>query len=153
MLRADPALGFIAIVWLFAVVWSEDTGAYFAGRFFGGPKLAPAISPGKTWSGAAGGTLAGILAGSVVILAAGIAWRPAHLVVAFLVVVAAQLGDLFESWIKRRFAVKDASNLVPGHGGLMDRLDGFIVAALVALFIGVLHGGGMRSPAEGLLQW
>ena len=152
ILRDDPALGLIAILWLFAVVWSEDTGAYFTGRYFGGPKLAPAISPGKTWSGAAGGTLAGIAAGSIVILAAGIAFRPMHVVVAFIVVVAAQLGDLLESAIKRHFAVKDASNLLPGHGGLMDRLDGFLLAALLALAIG-FASGGVQSPAAGLLLW
>lgn len=152
MLRDDPALGFIAIVWLFAVVWSEDTAAYFAGRYFGGPKLAPAISPNKTWSGAAGGTIAGVLAGNVVILLAGISWHPAHLLTAFAVVVAAQFGDLLESGIKRRFAVKDASSLLPGHGGLMDRLDGFIVAAALALAIGLAHGG-MGGPAAGLLLW
>jgi phosphatidate cytidylyltransferase len=152
MLRDDPALGFIAIIWLFAVVWAEDTGAYFAGRYFGGPKLAPAISPNKTWSGAAGGTIAGLIAGNAVILVAGISWHPAHLLVAFAVVVAAQFGDLLESAIKRRFAVKDASSLLPGHGGLMDRLDGFLVAAALALAIGFAHGG-MGSPAAGLLLW
>lgn len=152
MLRSDPAFGFIAIVWLFAVVWAEDTGAYFAGRYFGGPKLAVSISPNKTWSGALGGAVAGILAGNAVILFAGIAWHPAHLFLAFAVVVAAQLGDLLESAIKRRFAVKDASSLVPGHGGLMDRLDGFLVAAALALAIGIAHGGA-RSPAAGLLLW
>jgi phosphatidate cytidylyltransferase len=152
MLRDDPALGFIAIIWLFAVVWAEDTGAYFAGRYFGGPKLAPSISPNKTWSGAAGGTIAGLIAGNAVILLAGISWHPAHLLVAFAVVVAAQFGDLLESAIKRRFAVKDASSLLPGHGGLMDRLDGFLVAAALALAIGFAHGG-MRSPAAGLLLW
>jgi phosphatidate cytidylyltransferase len=152
MLRSDPAWGFIAIIWLFAVVWAEDTGAFFTGRFFGGPKLAVSISPGKTWSGAAGGTIAGILAGNIVILVAGIPWRPAHLALAFAVAVAAQLGDLLESAIKRRFAVKDASSLVPGHGGLMDRVDGFLFAAVLALAIGFVHGG-VRSPASGLLQW
>jgi phosphatidate cytidylyltransferase len=152
MLRSDPAWGFIAIIWLFAVVWAEDTGAYFTGRFFGGPKLAVSISPSKTWSGAAGGTVAGILAGNIVILVAGIPWRPAHLALAFAVAVAAQLGDLLESAIKRRFAVKDASSLVPGHGGLMDRLDGFLIAVALALAIGFVHGG-VRSPASGLLQW
>jgi phosphatidate cytidylyltransferase len=152
MLRADPEWGFVALIWLFAVVWAEDTGAYFAGRTFGGPKLAASISPNKTWSGAAGGTIAGIVAGNVVVLAAGISWRPAHIALAFAVVVAAQLGDLLESAIKRRFNVKDASSLVPGHGGLMDRLDGFLVAASLALAIGLVHGG-LRSPASGLLQW
>ena len=152
MLRNDPSLGFIAIVWLFAVVWAEDTGAYFTGRYFGGPKLAPAISPNKTWSGALGGTAAGVLAGNAVILLAGITWHPAHLALAFAAVVAAQLGDLLESAIKRRFAVKDASSLIPGHGGVMDRVDGFLVAATLALAVGLAHGGA-RTPAAGLLLW
>jgi phosphatidate cytidylyltransferase len=152
MLRSDPTLGFVAILWLFAVVWGEDTGAYFAGRYFGGPKLAVSISPNKTWSGAAGGTAVGLLAGNAVILLAGIAWHPAHLIVAFVIVTAAQAGDLLESAVKRRFAVKDASTLVPGHGGLMDRIDGFIVAAVLALAIGLAHGG-TQSPAAGLLLW
>jgi phosphatidate cytidylyltransferase len=152
MLRGDAEWGFLALVWLFAVVWAEDTGAYFTGRYFGGPKLAVSISPGKTWSGAVGGAVAGTLAGNAVILAAGTPWSPAHLVLAFAVAVAAQAGDLLESAVKRRFSVKDASNLVPGHGGLMDRLDGFIVAAVVALAIGLAHGG-VRSPSAGLLQW
>jgi phosphatidate cytidylyltransferase len=152
MLRSDPVWGFVAIVWLFAVVWAEDTGAYFVGRFFGGPKLAASVSPSKTWSGALGGMIAGILAGNIVILLAEIPWRPAHLALAFAVAVAAQLGDLLESAIKRRFNVKDASSLVPGHGGLMDRLDGFLIAATLALAIGLGHGG-VRSPASGLLQW
>lgn len=152
MLRSDPLLGLVAVLWLFAVVWSEDTGAYFAGRYFGGPKLAPSVSPNKTWSGAAGGTLAGVAAGALVVLAAGIEWRPAHVAVALLVVVAAQLGDLFESAVKRRFAVKDASALIPGHGGVMDRLDGFLMAAVAAVAIGLV-AGGIQSPARGLLTW
>lgn len=152
MLREHSTLGFVTILWLFAAVWASDTGAYFAGRAFGGPKLAPAVSPNKTWSGALGGTLAGMIAGLFVLLAAGIAWHPMHAVTTFLVIVAAQLGDLLESWIKRRFAVKDASGLLPGHGGVMDRLDGFLAAALVALVFG-LAAGGVQAPAMGLLSW
>lgn len=152
MLRGDMALGLVAVIWLFAVVWAEDTGAYFTGRFFGGPKLAPSISPSKTWSGALGGTLAGIVAGNIVVTSSGIVWHPMHVLIALIVVVAAQAGDLLESAVKRRFAVKDASGLIPGHGGLMDRLDGFLVAASVALALGLLFGGA-QAPAAGLLQW
>lgn len=151
VLRGDAEAGLVAVLWLFAVVWAEDSGAYFAGRYFGGPKLAPAISPKKTWSGAAGGTIAGIAAGTAVLLVAGIALLPAHFVIALVVVVAAQLGDLLESGIKRRFSVKDSGQLVPGHGGLMDRLDGFLFAAAVALAIGLAMGGS--RPAAGLLLW
>lgn len=152
MLRGDPGFGLVAILWLFALVWAEDTGAYFAGRLIGGPKLAVAISPSKTWAGAIGGTIAGVAAGSAVVLAAGIAWQPVHLLVAFVIVVAAQIGDLLESVVKRRFGVKDASTLIPGHGGMMDRIDGFLLAALAALLIGLLRGG-TQAPAAGLLAW
>src|SRR5690606_16437385 len=152
MLREHAAFGFIIVLWLFAAVWATDTGAYFAGRAFGGPKLAPSISPKKTWSGAIGGTLAGLVASQLVLFAGGVAWHPMHTAAAFLVIVAAQFGDLFESAIKRRFAVKDASTLLPGHGGVMDRLDGFLFGALVALIIGLI-AGGVQAPAAGLLSW
>lgn len=152
MLRTDPDFGLAAIFWLFAVVWAEDIGAYFAGRAIGGPKLAVNISPNKTWAGAAGGTLAGVIAGSLVVVAAGIEWRFAHLAVAFAVVVAAQFGDLLESAVKRRFGVKDASALIPGHGGMMDRVDAFLLAATAALAIGLVRGGS-GAPAAGLLSW
>jgi phosphatidate cytidylyltransferase len=152
VLRSDTGFGLVAIFWLFAVVWAEDTGAYFVGRLIGGPKLAVAISPNKTWAGAVGGTVAGVAAGSLVVLAAGIAWRPAHLVVAFAIVAAAQVGDLLESAVKRRFGVKDASALIPGHGGMMDRVDGLLFAATTAVAIGLVRGGG-EMPAAGLLVW
>jgi phosphatidate cytidylyltransferase len=152
MLRADPAHGLAAILWLFTVVWAADIAAYFTGRAFGGPLLAPSISPKKTWSGTLGGALAGVLAGSVTVVLMGLTWRAIHLGLALLIVAAAQIGDLFESAMKRRFGVKDASQLIPGHGGLMDRLDGFLAAAIVALAIGLAFGGANR-PATGLLAW
>lgn len=152
MLRNDTMLGLVAILWLFAIVWAGDTGAYFAGRMIGGPKLAPRVSPSKTWSGALGGTVAGIVAGSLVVVLAGLDWTPVHILLALVVSVAAQVGDLLESAFKRRFGVKDASSLIPGHGGMMDRLDGFLVAAAVALMIGLIHGG-TAAPAVGLLRW
>jgi phosphatidate cytidylyltransferase len=152
MLRHDPVFGLVAVLWLFAVVWAEDTGAYFAGRLIGGPKLAPRISPNKTWAGAIGGTVAAIVAGSAVLILAGIEWKAMHVLVAFVVAVAAQIGDLIESAIKRRFGVKDASALIPGHGGMMDRVDGFLIAAAVALAIGIAHAGP-SAPAAGLLSW
>jgi phosphatidate cytidylyltransferase len=152
MLRQDPAFGLVAVLWLFAVVWAEDTGAYFAGRLIGGPKLAPRISPNKTWAGAVGGTVAAIIAGSAVVILAGIEWKAMHALVAFVVSVAAQIGDLIESAIKRRFGVKDASALIPGHGGMMDRVDGFLIAAAAGLAIGIAHAGP-AAPAAGLLSW
>jgi phosphatidate cytidylyltransferase len=152
MLREDPRFGLVAIFWLFAVVWGQDTGAYFVGRFLGGPKLAPTISPSKTWSGAAGGMIAGIAAGLAMLHFAGIAIHPMHVVISVVVIASAMLGDLLESWIKRRFGVKDAGTLIPGHGGVMDRLDGFAIAAAVALAIGLVRAG-TDNPAAGLFQW
>jgi phosphatidate cytidylyltransferase len=152
VLRGDPVYGFLAIVLLFAVVWATDSCAYFAGRLLGGPKLWPAVSPKKTWSGAIGG-----LAGAIVTaLAVGLAGRAPNLaalaVLAVVLSVVSQAGDLLESAIKRRFDVKDTSHLIPGHGGVMDRLDGFLVAAAVAALIGAVHGGSAQ-PARGLLEW
>jgi phosphatidate cytidylyltransferase len=135
-LRAGPAGGG-AVLFLLVIVWASDIGAYFAGRFLGGPKLAPRISPNKTWSGAAGGLVAAMLAG----LAVAEALAPASLAatrvlpVAALLGLASQSGDLFESWIKRHYGVKDSSSLIPGHGGLLDRLDGVLAAAPVAALL------------------
>jgi phosphatidate cytidylyltransferase len=152
LLRADPAFGLIAVIWIYAVVWLTDIAAYFSGRFIGGPKLLPAVSPSKTWSGAIGGTLFAVAAGCMVIWAAGIPVRPAHALLALAVSVFSQAGDLFESWVKRRFGRKDASGIIPGHGGLMDRLDAFIAASALAVAIGAWRGG-WTSPAMGLLLW
>lgn len=152
ILRADPTLGFAAVIWLFAAVWTADIAAYFAGRFFGGPLLAPRISPKKTWSGALGGLAGGVLLSSVVALLAGLAPRTGLILAAALVVMASQAGDLLESFVKRHFGVKDAGALIPGHGGVMDRLDGFLIAAFVALLIGVTRAG-TGTPAAGLLLW
>lgn len=152
LLRSDPRLGLIALIWLFAQIWATDIAAYFTGRAVGGPKLWPAVSPNKTWSGAIGGTIGGLVAGAVTLLIAGLSLRPIHIIVMLAVVIAAQLGDLMESAIKRRFGVKDSSQLIPGHGGLMDRCDSLIAAAAMALAIGWVRAG-MNAPAEGLLLW
>lgn len=152
LLRADGRLGFLAIVLLFAIVWTTDVLAYFFGRALGGPKLAPAVSPKKTWSGAVAGTagavvMAPLLAGFM----AGTNWFPI-VFIALLLSVAAQLGDLLESGLKRRFGVKDTSQFIPGHGGFMDRLDGFWAAALLSVIVGLARGG-FAAPAQGLLIW
>jgi phosphatidate cytidylyltransferase len=152
ILRRDAALGFAAIMFLFAIVWLTDIAAYFVGRALGGPKLVPWISPNKTWSGAIGGTLAGVLGGIVVARHFGIDDLAASAAVAFGLSVVSQAGDFMESAFKRNFSTKDASSLVPGHGGLMDRLDGFLVAAVAAASIGLLHGG-FDTPARGLMVW
>jgi len=152
LLRADAAHGLHAIVLLFAVVWATDILGYFAGRTFGGPKLWPAISPKKTWSGALAGTVGAVVMAVLVAEFFGSFNRAAIALIALLLSVMAQLGDLLESWIKRRFGAKDASHLIPGHGGVMDRLDGFWAAALAGCLIGVLRGG-FDAPARGLLLW
>jgi phosphatidate cytidylyltransferase len=149
-LRGDDLAGLSAILFLFAVVWATDILAYFVGRAVGGPKLAPRISPGKTWSGAIGGTVAGIVAGMVVwALGAPVLGAVAFAALGFALSVASQVGDLFESWIKRRFAFKDSSRLIPGHGGVMDRVDGLVAAAFLLFLIAALSAGAER-PAHAL---
>lgn len=152
VLRADVAFGFAAIMFLFAVVWAGDIAAYFVGRAVGGPKLWVAVSPKKTWSGAIAAAIAAIAAGLGVAALSGVKSLVAIAIVALFLSVAAQLGDLLESAIKRRFDAKDSSGLLPGHGGLMDRLDGFLTAALAAAMVGLLRGG-FSAPAQGLLVW
>jgi phosphatidate cytidylyltransferase len=145
-LAPGPA-GFANVLFVLLVVWASDVGAYLAGRSLGGPKLAPAISPGKTRSGAAGGLLAAALVGGLgaQLLAPG--GLTLALALALGLSSASQLGDLFESWVKRQFRVKDASGLIPGHGGLLDRVDGLLVAAPVAALLGLAlgHGTGLRE--------
>ena len=138
--RHLPEIGFGVLLWMFAVVWTTDVAAYFTGKTFGGPKLWPRVSPGKTWSGFAGGTVSGALAG-VLLLTLGFDWSLSWrlVVVSVLASVLGQGGDLAESALKRRAGVKDSGALIPGHGGVLDRLDGFwAVTALVA--VGMLLG-------------
>lgn len=152
VLRQDAGLGFTAVLFLFAVVWATDILAYFTGRVVGGPLLWPQASPKKTWSGALGGMLGAIAAAVAVAYAGGIGNLAAIAAVGLLLSVLSQAGDLFESAVKRRFAAKDASGLIPGHGGVMDRLDGFMVATFAAAAIGVARQG-FNAPAHGLLLW
>jgi len=152
ILRSDAQLGFLALLLLFAIVWTTDIFGYFAGRAFGGPKLMPAVSPKKTWSGAIAGALGAMIVAVLLANQFGSFNRVAIASLALLLSVMSQLGDLLESWIKRQFGAKDASHLIPGHGGVMDRLDGFWAAALVACLIGLLRGG-VDAPARGLLEW
>lgn len=126
----DDGHGLVTLSYLFAVVWSTDIFAYFAGRAFGGPKLAPRISPNKTWSGAVGGTVCAVIAGTLVAAIAGRGVAFAVPALSFALSAASQLGDLFESWVKRKFGRKDASHIIPGHGGIMDRVDGLVIAAM-----------------------
>ncbi len=152
ILRHDADLGFLAMVSLFAIVWTTDIAGYFAGRAIGGPKLMPVISPKKTWSGAIAGAIGAMIVAVVVASLFGSFNNAAIAGIALLLSVFSQLGDLLESWIKRQFGAKDASQLIPGHGGVMDRLDGFWAAALVGCMIGLLRGG-FDAPARGLLVW
>lgn len=152
LLRADPMLGFVAILLLFAVVWATDIAGYFVGRAIGGPKLAPRISPGKTWSGAIGGAVFAVAAALGVAVLAKLPAVAPVLVLAVALSVVAQAGDLMESAIKRRFNAKDAGTLIPGHGGVMDRLDGFWAALLLAVCVGLIRGG-VDDPGQGLLLW
>lgn len=125
----DRAAGEFAILWLFVTVWATDTGAYFTGRGLGGPRLAPRLSPNKTWTGFAGGLICAAIVGWTAARLAGTA--PTRVVVASIgLSVAAQIGDLAKSLAKRRFEAKDSGSLIPGHGGLLDRLDGMLTAAM-----------------------
>jgi len=139
-LAADPATGRATVLWLLAVVWATDTAAYFVGRAVGGPKIAPRWSPKKTWSGALGGLAAAVVVGLVTGQIIGGNGVSRLLWVSPIVSVASQLGDLGESLAKRHFGVKDASGLIPGHGGFLDRLDGML-AALAAVAALVLATG------------
>jgi phosphatidate cytidylyltransferase len=152
VLRGDAIYGLAAILMLFAIVWATDIAAYFGGRLIGGPKLWLRVSPNKTWSGALAGALAGMAAGVAVAWAMGVGSLHWIGLVALALSAFAQAGDLFESVVKRRFGAKDASQLIPGHGGLMDRLDGFVAAALLAAIIGLARGG-LEAPSAGLMIW
>jgi phosphatidate cytidylyltransferase len=152
VLRGDRELGLFAILFLFAVVWSTDIFGYFVGRAIGGARLAPHVSPSKTWSGACGGALGALACGVALVYVAGTTALLPAAGVALVLSIASQAGDLFESAVKRRFGVKDASHVIPGHGGLMDRLDGFIAASAVAALVGIIRGG-LDAAARGLLLW
>lgn len=151
-LRLAPEFGLEALIFLLAVVWATDSGAFFAGRTIGGPKLVPQISPQKTWAGAIGGAVAAVAAGFAAAWLAGIPVTLALISIALLLSVACQLGDLFESWVKRRFGAKDSGTTIPGHGGVMDRVDGLTFAAFAAVVIGAAHDGP-GSLGRGLVIW
>ena len=150
-IRATPTYGFEAALFLLLAVWASDTGAYAAGRLIGGPKLMPAVSPNKTWSGLGGAISGAVLVGAGFALAMPSlsGWRLVALAAALAVI--SQIGDLMESALKRWHGVKDASGLIPGHGGFMDRVDGLIFVAIAAALFGAwvnIHG-----PARAILTW
>jgi phosphatidate cytidylyltransferase len=149
--RLDPVWGFTALMFVLLVVWVTDIGGYFAGRGLGGPKLWPQVSPKKTWAGAIGGFVASLLVAAG-FAAFGLGKTGPLVLVGAVLSVASQLGDLFESAVKRRFGVKDSSHIIPGHGGLLDRLDGFVAAVVLAAIFGFLRGGA-DGVGRGLVVW
>lgn len=145
-LRGDQPVGLALLLWLLLAVWATDIGAYFAGRLIGGPKLIPKLSPKKTWAGLIGGMISAALVGVFYPKFYAGAPEPMRLALAgAILAVVAQAGDFFESGIKRHFGAKDSSNLIPGHGGLMDRVDGLLAAAAVLALGQWLSGGGVLS--------
>ena len=159
LLRSPVFGGTVVIIYLIAVIAGTDIGAYFAGRSIGGPKLAPAISPNKTWAGLIGGTIAAGLVGLLFFYTLALGGKDIAVLDVFgneaaaafaascLIAPLAQSGDLMESWIKRRRGVKDSGNLIPGHGGILDRVDGYLTAAPALVVIAIMHKeGGVVWP-------
>jgi phosphatidate cytidylyltransferase len=153
LVRLDQESGFSALMLVLLVVWVTDIGGYFAGRGIGGPKLWPRVSPKKTWAGAIGGFAASLLVGAgFAAFGLGKTGPMLLLLLGAVLSTASQLGDLFESAVKRRFGVKDSSHIIPGHGGLLDRLDGFVAAIVLAAIFGLLRGG-VDGVGRGLMVW
>jgi len=151
LVRLDQTWGFVALILILLVVWGTDIGGYFAGRGIGGPKLWPRVSPKKTWAGAIGGFAASLaIAGGFA--AFGFGKTGPLLILGAILSIVSQFGDLFESAVKRRFGVKDSSQIIPGHGGLMDRLDGFVAAVVLAAIFGFLRAGA-DGVGRGLMVW
>jgi phosphatidate cytidylyltransferase len=142
-LRMMPVAGFTITAYLLAVVWGMDIGAYFVGRLIGGPKLAPEISPNKTWSGFIGGTILAVILAAVILPKDDMRSFLAALVLAVFLAAAAQAGDLFKSYFKRRAGVKNSGDLIPGHGGVLDRIDGLVFAAMALAFLQAVFGAGL----------
>jgi phosphatidate cytidylyltransferase len=151
LIRLDQVFGFAALMLVFLIVWMTDIGGYFAGRALGGPKLWPRVSPKKTWAGAIGGFVLS-LATACGFAALGVGKLLPLLGLGALLSIVSQLGDLFESAVKRAFGVKDSSHLIPGHGGLLDRLDGYVFAVVAAAAIGLLRAGA-DGVGRGLMVW
>jgi phosphatidate cytidylyltransferase len=152
MLREDPAFGIAAIVLVMLMVWAADTFAYFSGRILGGPKLAPRISPKKTWAGLGGAMAGSALAAFGVAQAMGLPSTLVLVVIAALLAIVEQGGDLFKSAMKRHYGVKDSGQLIPGHGGVIDRVDGLVAVATAAALIGASRAG-VEHAGAGLLVW
>jgi phosphatidate cytidylyltransferase len=151
LVRLDQIEGLVALILVLLVVWATDISGYFVGRSVGGPKLWPRISPNKTWAGAIGGFVASLLVAAG-FAAFGLARTGPVLLLGACLSIASQLGDLLESAIKRHFGVKDSSHIIPGHGGLMDRLDGYVAAIVMAAIFGILRGG-VDGVGRALMVW
>jgi phosphatidate cytidylyltransferase len=152
VLRSDPDFGIAAIVWVLVTVWAADSLAYFAGRTIGGPKLAPRLSPKKTWAG-----LGGAMAGSAIAALAvgywiGVGALGLLALLAATLAIVEQAGDLFKSAMKRHYGVKDSGRLIPGHGGVIDRVDGLVAVAVAAALIGMARAG-LDHVGAGVLVW
>lgn len=152
LLREDPQYGIAAIIWVMVAVWMADTLAYFAGRIIGGPKLAPRLSPKKTWAGLGGAMAGSALAAVGVALALGLPSVGVLAMLAAVLAVVEQGGDLFKSAMKRHYGVKDSGRLIPGHGGVIDRVDGLVAVAMAAALIGALRAG-VEHAGAGILVW
>ncbi len=151
MLRTDETWGAKAIIWVMLIVWSADITAYFFGKTIGGPKLAPVLSPNKTWAGLAGAVIGAASASLLFSLYATPGSILPLVLLAGVFAVVEQAGDIFESTLKRRHNVKDSGDLIPGHGGIIDRVDGLLAVAVAAWIVGSLRNPA--SPAAGLLNW
>ncbi len=152
MIRSSVGPALAAIVFIFAAVWVTDSAAYLSGRAIGGPKLWPAVSPNKTWAGLIGGMAGASIFGAIFALTSSpsnLAWLA---ILGAILAFVSQGGDLFESSVKRRFGVKDSGNLIPGHGGIMDRVDGMVAAVLFAAMMGISRSG-FDNVAAGILEW
>jgi phosphatidate cytidylyltransferase len=150
-LRNDPSYGLEAVFWLLVMVWAIDSFAYFAGRTIGGPKLMPSISPKKTWAGLIGGMVGAVAAGVAAALMIGAGSPILLAVVSAGLAIVEQLGDFFESAMKRRAGLKDSGHLIPGHGGVLDRVDGLMAVTVAAALLGIVHNAA--NPAAGVLIW
>ncbi|WP_319531698.1 phosphatidate cytidylyltransferase [uncultured Cohaesibacter sp.] len=151
-LRLDEANGFAAIIILFAIVWGTDVAAYFVGKSLGGPKLWPRVSPKKTWSGSVGGLVVGVAFATLVAFVLDVKLSLFLVLMLAFLSILSQLGDLAESHMKRLFNVKDSGTLIPGHGGVMDRVDGLVFAMVAAAVIG-FAAGRFGSLATDFLIW
>jgi phosphatidate cytidylyltransferase len=152
VMRSNSDHGLLLLIWLFVSVWAADISAYFAGRLIGGPKLAPVISPKKTWAGLGGAMAGAAIASLGVALFAGLNAPLALSLVGTVLGVVEQAGDLFKSALKRHYGVKDSGRLIPGHGGVIDRVDGLVASAVAVLILGYLFGGP-QSAGSDILPW